>query len=221
MGEAESLRTCAWVGPAGRRAALAGAELRRFRDSDAFLLSPDPYGHGAYVVEDGQTGVGGLDLLRLVRRASAAPVVFLSATPDAHFVAALEAGADMVLPIDAPKPHVEAALASLLRRRQPARRGHWTLDAAREVLVAPEGGRVTVNGTDLTILQCFAQAGGQVLGRDELMLALWGRTDEALHNALHATVYRLRRRIRDAGGEVPLQAVAGVGYVFRGRLELA
>ncbi len=210
----------AWVGVQGGPPRLSGQEPARFQDSDAFLLSEAPYGYAAYVIEMRQAGVSGLDLVRLVRRRSTAPVLVLSEEATADFVAALNAGADMVLDAGLPPGHLEAALAALARRAALARpiERDWQFRPAARRLQAPSGTDIALTDSDLVILTALAGAPDHVVQRDDLMLRLWGRTDAALHNALHATVYRLRRRMEQDGGVSPLQALTGVGYVFKARL---
>jgi DNA-binding response OmpR family regulator len=76
--------------------------------------------------------------------------------------------------------------------------------------------------TDLDLLQCFIEAGGEVVER-ELLRQRLGRTGqgEGGKDGLNAVVFRLRRRIERATPTlVPLQAKSGVGYVFRAPLRV-
>lgn len=218
----QAVNATAWVGVQGGPPKLGGQEPTRFADSDAFLLSEAPYGYAAYVIEMRQSGVAGLDLVRLVRRRSTAPVLVLTTALDADFVPALAAGADMVLDADAPRAHLDAALSALARRAATARpmERDWQFRPSARRLLAPSGTDIALTDSDLVILTALANAPDHVVQRDDLMLLLWGRTDPALHNALHATVYRLRRRMEQDGGVSPLQALTGVGYVFKARLTL-
>lgn len=216
----------AWIGLHGP-ASVAGLPVQRFEDSDDFLLSAAPHGWGAYVVEGEQRGVAASDLIRLLRRRCDAPLLLLSAAPARDFVPGLKAGADMVLPLDVPRTHVAAALAAVQRRAGPygalATRADvpWRLEAARGVLVAPDGSQVALTEADRVILAACAQAPDRRVSREELARRLWGEVHEGMDNALHATVYRLRKRI-ESGGRLlsPLQAVPRLGYEFRARLEL-
>ena len=215
----------AWIGLQGTAARVDGWPVLRYEDSDDFLLSGVAHRFGAYVVESRQRGVSGLDLLRLVRRRSDAAVLLLSDDPPRDFVPGLQSGADMVLGLDAPLEHVAAALAAVARRRgqgQAAADGSWTLDRQQLRLLAPDGTEIALTDSDVVILQAVADAPDQRVPRELLLQRLWGAESAGMDNALHATVYRLRKRI-EKNGELlsPLQAVPRVGYEFRARLQQA
>lgn len=85
-------------------------------------------------------------------------------------------------------------------------------------LETPDGATIPLSDTDLTILRCFVANGGKA-DRQALIERLWGAEAGAMDNALHATVYRLRKRIEQAGQtRAPLHAVSRVGYEFRAPL---
>ncbi|WOB09971.1 winged helix-turn-helix domain-containing protein [Piscinibacter gummiphilus] len=200
----------------------------RFQDSDDFLLSANAYDFDLYVVELAQQGVRGIDLVRLIRRRSVAGIVALGGEEGSEFVQALESGADMVLKADAPADHLSAGVAAVWRRLQSTAAGApgaapnpWTLLESRGVLQAPDGTEITLSESDLAIVRCFADAEGAKVERRTLIERLWGpdAAPASTENALHATLYRLRKRIEQAGQAfVPVHAVARVGYEFRAPL---
>ena len=71
-------------------------------------------------------------------------------------------------------------------------------------------------------MECFLQAQGEVVSRDHIR-SLLGHTSAAdSDNSLHATIYRLRRRIEKVTPlAVPLQSQQKVGYQFRAPLVAA
>lgn len=214
----------AWVGEgAPRRAALAG-ELTRFDDSDDFLLAPDAFAYDFYVVHLSQRGVPGLDLVRLIRKRSAAGLVVLDNGQAGAFATALDLGADMVVPAACSADDLAAAITSVHRRARasqaPASTGSWVLLEGRSVLQAPDGSEIALSASDVVLLQCFAESADGKVRREALVERLWGpRLDGPMENALHATVYRLRKRIEQAGHPlVPLHSLAKVGYEFRAPL---
>lgn len=215
--------TLAWVGGMkfGRRS--LPFKVCFFEDSDDFLLAPDTFDFDFFIIGLPQKGVAGLDLIRLVRRRSNAGVLAMCKRPDEELVACLEAGADMVLDWAAPETHLIAAVNAVLRRSaqgDPAGQGPWTLRPDKALLETPKGKEISLSGSDLTILRCLASEGGKV-ERAVLIKALWGHDNGAMDNALHATLYRLRKRIEQVGDMVaPLHAVAKVGYEFRAPLEV-
>ena len=214
-----------WIGlPPEALAPLAATGLQ-YEDSDDFLLSVDAYEQDLYVVDLVQRGVSGIDLVRLIRRRSSAGLVALSASPHASFVAALELGADAVVDREAPLEHVGATIEAVRRRVAgiaSAAPAPWKLKEQQAVLFAPDGTAITLSPSDLALMRIFALADGHVVCRSELTRQLWGPTAGDMDNALHAALYRLRKRVEHAGQRLwPAHAVAGVGYEFRAPLLLA
>lgn len=196
--------------------------VTQFEDSDDFLLAPNAFDFDFFVVQLAQRGVRGIDLIRLIRRRSTAGILALSHEAHDEFVPALDSGADMVVRRDAPTDHLLAAMAAVRRRvRQGLASAQevWKLQEDRAVLQAPDGTQIDLSASDLTIMRCFAAAEGGRVSRDVLLEQLWGSSTESMDNALHATLYRLRKRIEQAGQAlVPVHAVAKLGYEFRAPL---
>lgn len=217
----------AWIGQAGSAPRALPDAVTRFDDSDDFLLASGAYDFDFYVVALAQRGVRGIDLIRLIRRRSMAGIVALADEAQEEFALALDSGADMVLRADAPADHLVAGVAAVRRRLQqsmPASAGAprpWTLLEERSALQAPDGTQIPLSEGDLAIVACFADAEGGKVERRVLMERLWGADVARVspENALHATLYRLRKRIEQAGQAfVPVHAVARVGYEFRAPL---
>ena len=94
----------------------------------------------------------------------------------------------------------------------------WKLDAERSLLTAPDGQVVDLSATDVALMECFLVAAGAVVPREELGRRLGLEAADA-GNTLHATIYRLRRRIeRVTPLAVPLQSQQRAGYQFRAPL---
>ncbi len=196
--------------------------VTQFEDSDDFLLAPNAFGFDFFVVQLDQRGVRGTDLIRLIRRRSAAGILALSNEAHDEFVAALDSGADMVLSRSAPSDHLLAAMGAVRRRMSQGlapTEGPWKLLEEKSVLQAPDGTQIALSDSDLAIMRCFAAADGGRVDRRVLIEHLWGASTESMDNALHATLYRLRKRIEQAGQAlVPVHAVSRVGYEFRAPL---
>lgn len=217
-------RALAWVGDLRAPPAGLADVVTTFTDSDDFLLAPDAFGFDFYVVLLAQRGVRGVDLVRLIRRRSTAGVLVLEEARTGEFALALDSGADMVLPEGASDDELSAAV-SAVHRRASESGSHsvanrpWTLVEETSTLHAPDGTAIALSQSDLALVQCFAEAHGGKVERRVLVQRLWGEQAGEMENALHATVYRLRKRIEQAGQPVaPLHAVAKVGYEFRAPL---
>ncbi|MCR5882282.1 winged helix-turn-helix domain-containing protein [Rhizobacter sp. J219] len=210
----------------------AGLQVHTVVDGDDWLLGEQPFDAGAYLVESPQPeGLSALDVLRLLRKRSDAPALLATDNLGAECATAFQHGADLVLPLNMPAAVWPAALGSLLRRLSRAGESpsRWHFDSAKRELVAPDGAHITLGPTDVRLLTCFAQARGEPVTREALRDAVWPAEGEVstaeplssdVIGALHAAIYRLRRRIESASEAVaPLQSLANRGYVFKGRLE--
>jgi DNA-binding response OmpR family regulator len=202
-----------------------GVRTRTFRDGDDFLVGPGAFDFDFYIVDLSLPGVGGVDLVRLVRRKSQAGVVAVSGRfgPDA-FDSALRAGADMYLMKPVRLEQVALAVEAIQRRIEGSRSqaSAWRLDRPARQLAAPDGTRIELSDNDLALVECFVAADGRPVTRAELWRSL-GRDPAAEDdNLLAATIYRLRRRIeRATSSPAPIHAEQNVGYRFRAKLTAA
>ena len=198
-----------------------GIQARWFPDSDDLLCSDRPFDFDFYVLDLMLPGVDGLGLLRLLRKRSQAGVLVVSgmAAPSVSDQV-ITAGADMHLSKPASFEQILMAIGGVYRRSagQAPTAAPWRLDVGRRLLLSPEGARVELSPTDLSVLGCLLDAGGDTVSRETLAARL-GRAPDDDANLLNATIYRLRRRIERATNELtPLQARSRSGYVFRAPL---
>ena len=200
-----------------------GISVDVFADSIDLLAHPDAYSYEFYVVDLMLPGVDGVDLINVLRRRTQAGVLVVSGrlAPDV-FKSVVNAGADMYLAKPVQFEQVALAITAVRRRigsgSQPDTT--WRLDRRAVQLVAPDGARVDLSDNDLALMECFLEAGGEVVARDVLRQRL-GRPEESdAADSMAATIYRLRRRIERATPSiVPLQAKSRVGYVFKAPLK--
>jgi DNA-binding response OmpR family regulator len=202
-----------------------GVEVTVFTDSTDLLAHEDAFGFDFYVVDLMLPGISGLDLISVLRKRSNAGVVVVSGKLSPQvFREVVDVGADMYLAKPVQFEQVVLAVRAVQRRAVAAapQAAGWALDRRARQLQAPDGARVDLSDTDLDLLQCFIEAGGEVVER-ELLRQRLGRTGqgEGGKDGLNAVVFRLRRRIERATPTlVPLQAKSGVGYVFRAPLRV-
>jgi two-component system, OmpR family, response regulator len=199
-----------------------GVDVTVFGDSDDFLVSPRAYDFGFYLLDLMLPGVDGLDMIRLLRKRVQTGIVVVSGRLGAEvFDTVLSAGADMYLA--KPVRFEQVALAvQTVQRRSASAAAHalgWRLDQRARKLLTPQGVVIDLAEADLAVLECFVAAAGAPVTREALCRGLGREPTAETDNWLHATIYRLRRRIERATQEiVPLQSQARVGYVFRGAL---
>lgn len=200
---------------------LRGQGLRTacFGDADALLLSKEPYGFRFFLIDLSLDRHG--RLIRLLRRRAPGGILaFGPVDVPAGLRLALSAGADMFLPAELSGEDAALALRAVQRRLAATpETTDWDLQVRACRLKAPDGQVAELSEADVRLLAGFAAAEGRMLTRTALAQVLGCTPDEAAGNLLHAAVYRLRRRVQQSTGHaLPLKAVAGAGYAFRGRL---
>jgi DNA-binding response OmpR family regulator len=82
--------------------------------------------------------------------------------------------------------------------------------------------RATVGGTTFTIpareselLEVFLKRGGRVLAHDVLDAVVFGGKHDHSSNAIEVYVHRLRRLLAEAGADVEIHTIRGVGYLMK------
>lgn len=199
-----------------------GVAVQRYADSSDLLADIAPWQHEFYVVDLMLPGVPGAELIRILRKRTDAGVLVVSGRMGPEvFAEVIHAGADMYLAKPVTFEQVELAVRAVHRRIMTTARTvtAWKLDPPRSLLTAPDGATVELGVTDLLVMQCFLRAGGSVVSREQLRSQLGHAAAVESDNNLHATIYRLRRRIERATPiAVPLQSQQRVGYVFRAPL---
>ena len=166
------------------------------------------------VLDLGLPGLGGLELLRRVRKNGLdVPVIIVTAREaTAARIEGLDAGADdyLVKPFDLDE--LLARVRALLRRR--AGRSSPMLEHGRLCLNTATH-ECTVNGQllhlparEFTLLRALLDRPGDVLSRSQLEEKLYGWGDEVESNAVDVYVYHLRKKL----GQHVIKNVRGVGY---------
>ncbi len=163
-------------------------------------------------------GRDGFELLRVIRRTSAAGVVMLTARDGVEDrLRGLGEGADDYVV----KPFVLAELVA--RVTAVLRRTGRTRPAVEvgDLVIDVEGGRarygdadVELTSTEWKVLLYFAQHRDRVVSKTQVLTAVWGYGDSA-PNLVEVNVSTLRRKLEAHGPRV-LHTVRGQGYVLRG-----
>ncbi len=164
----------------------------------------------------------GLALLAVVKaRPHPAPVIFLTARDEVgDRVEGLDAGAVDYLV----KPFALGELLARLRAacRRPAggataasvEYGRLSFNpATREARVA--GAPLRLPRRELALLELLVCRAGRVVQRTHIDSELYGFEDGISATALETQVSRLRRRLHEAGAQLEIATVRGVGYLLR------
>lgn len=165
-------------------------------------------------------GGDGLSLLEYIRSSGKRlPVIILSAkgTVDDRILG-LNTGADDYLAKPFDLVELLARIKSAVRRYQQPADAHLgyknvALDPmARTVLVA--GNLVVFNRKEYDILNYFLLRPNKLVQKSLLAESIWGDDVDQLDNFdfIYSQVKNIRKKLKDAGAEIDLKAVYGVGY---------
>lgn len=78
-----------------------------------------------------------------------------------------------------------------------------------------DGKAVALSRRTLALMEKLIERSGQVVTRDTLEMAVYGYDDFVQSNALEAHVSRLRKDLVEAGANVQVITIRGVGYMLR------
>jgi DNA-binding response OmpR family regulator len=166
------------------------------------------------VLDIGLPGIDGLEVCR--RIAGRVPVVMLTARDEvADRVAGLELGADDYLSKPFSPRELTARIKAVLRRGPQSKSADDVLSLG-PVTVSPAAREVHVDGIELELtqrefelLEYLVRNAGRVVGRDELLEAVWGFVSPGQTRTVEVHVAQLRRKL---GHPDLIRTVRGVGY---------
>lgn len=219
---------------------MAGARVLVVEDADAIRAAVETglrnAGHEVCCLPDGRSlerdlarfrpdvvvldvmlpGRDGFALLPVVREASAAGVVMLTARDAVNDrLRGLTGGADdyVVKPFVLAEllARVEALLRRLGRTPSTMQVGELLIDPDAGVVLA-DGEPVELTATEFRLVCHLARQRGRVVSKTQLLTSVWGYGDYD-PNLVEVHVSALRRKLGDLGGL--LRTVRGLGYVLR------
>jgi DNA-binding response OmpR family regulator len=176
--------------------------------------------YAAVVLDLGLPDGDGLAVLRDLReRKDATPVLVLTARGGVHDrVAGLRSGADDYLAKPFAFEELVARLQALLRRPgdllgQLLQVGNVAFDTeARQAFV---GGRPQFfSAREVTVLEILMRRSGRVVSKKLVEDHLFGLSADVGSNAVEVYIHRLRKQLADAGGNVQIHTIRGVGYLI-------
>ena len=167
-------------------------------------------------------GVDGWELLRLLRRSSGTPVMFLTARDAIEDrVKGLELGADDYLVKPFSYAEFLARVRTLLRRggvRESERLqvADLELDLLRR-RVTRAGERIELTNKEFALLHLLLGREGEVLSRTTIASQVWQMNFDSDTNVVDVAIRRLRAKIDDPHPVKLIHTVRGVGYVLEAR----
>lgn len=180
-----------------------------------------------FVLDIGLPGLTGIELVSEIRQRCglAVGVVMVTARGFRHDkLDARSAGADdyLVKPIDFDE--LQLVLRNLWQRlAQTApvaapvvQRHNWRLDVAHWQLFLPDGADVVLSENETRLLHILVNAAGSPVDRRNIVVELGHDLAYYDMRRLDVMVSRLRQKVQQVGGELPLKTVHSVGYALSG-----
>jgi two-component system response regulator CpxR len=181
-------------------------------------------GYSIVVLDIMLPGIGGLEVLRRVRRQTQVPVIMLTARRStADRVLGLEIGADDYLPKPFDPRELVARVRSVLRRVRPGgpqQPGDFLtvddllLDAGKRE-VRKSGTPLELTSAEFDLLRVLLNSAGHSVSREDLFRSVLEREFTVLDRGIDNLVSAIRRKLGPTteGGE-RIKAIRGVGYLY-------
>ncbi len=166
-------------------------------------------------------GMGGLDVLKELRKISDMPVIMLTARgDDIDRIIGLEFGADDYLSKPFNPRELLARIRAILRRTQIAAQqaelsiGSISIDLGSRTALVNENA-LTLTGTEFEILRCLVATPGQVVSKEHLSEVALGRRLLPYDRSIDTHISNLRSKLEKAGNQsATIQNQRGVGYLL-------
>ncbi|WP_263417025.1 response regulator transcription factor [Terriglobus albidus] len=182
--------------------------------------------HALVVLDVMLPGMGGLDVLRRLRRSSTVPVLLLTARgEDSDRIQGLEIGADDYVPKPFNPRELIARIRAILRRtaRTVTPSGPLVVgDIRMEPTIREawlDGSPLNLTSVEFTLLEVLIRGAGQILSREQLTEAVLGRKLGPFDRVIDVHVSNLRKKLGVAQHGQRIKAVRGSGYLFISRRE--
>jgi len=163
-------------------------------------------------------GLGGLEVLRRIRKTSHTPVIMLTARDEViDKVAGLDGGADDYITKPFAIEELLARIRAALRKRAASGAlefGRLSLDPSSRI-AAIDGAELDLTKREFDLLQFMLENKGIVLTRDVLLEKVWGYDYQGESNTADVYIRFLRSKLDEAFGVKYIHTVRGVGYVLR------
>jgi DNA-binding response OmpR family regulator len=175
------------------------------------------------VLDLGLPDLDGADALRMLRGVTDTPIIIATARDnEAEIVRLLRAGADdyMIKPFSS--AHLDARVATVLRRTGRASRAEPTVIDIGGLRVDPgerqaylDGAALALTRKEFDLLAYLAARPGRVVSRRELLEEVWRQPSIGEDQTIDVHLYWLRRKLGESAADPKfLHTVRGVGIKF-------
>ncbi len=173
------------------------------------------------VLDLGLPGIGGVEVIRRIRKHSSVPIIVLSARHQSvNKVEALDAGADDYMTKPFGMDELLARLRATLRRTAPGAEaltvevGGCTIDlGAKRVL--RDGTEVHLTAKEWGLVEALVRRPGRLVSQRQLLREVWGPEYETESDYLRVLIARVRRKLEpDPSRPRHFRTETGMGYRF-------
>lgn len=168
--------------------------------------------------------VSGIEICRRVRTGGAnpnLPIIMLTARgEESDRIRGLDTGADDYVTKPFSTTELMARVRAVLRRIRPGLKedrlqvGDIEIDRVAH-RVTRQGGDIHLGPTEFRLLDYFMQHPGRVFSREQLLDTVWGSDVYVEARTVDVHVGRLRKALRQTGGDDPIRTVRSAGYALR------
>ena len=169
--------------------------------------------------------VSGIEVCRRVRNGSDTanvPIIMLTArTEESDRIRGLDTGADDYVTKPFSTTEVVARIRAVMRRIRPGlvedhiHVGDIVIDRTAHSVVR-NGEAIHLGPTEFRLLDYLMQHPGRVFSREQLLDSVWGSDVYVEARTVDVHVGRLRKALRQNGGDDPIRTVRSAGYALRG-----
>ena len=167
----------------------------------------------------GLPDMDGVEIIKKIRSWSNMPIIVVSArSEDFDKVSALDAGADDYLTKPFHFEELEARIRSLTRRKFIQENiclkcGRITFDT-RTRKASIDNEELSLTRKETALLEYFMLHQNRIIGPEELIEHIWDGSVNSFSNSIRVHISALRKKLRTALGNDPIQNRIGQGYIL-------
>lgn len=168
--------------------------------------------------------VSGIEVCRRIRNGGAnpnMPIIMLTARgEESDRIRGLDTGADDYVTKPFSTTELMARVRAVLRRIRPGLKedkiavGDIVIDRVAHRVMRNDG-EIHLGPTEFRLLDYFMQHPGRVFSREQLLDTVWGSDVYVEARTVDVHVGRLRKALRQDGGDDPIRTVRSAGYALR------